>query len=67
MCDLLFDVFNGYKGMSNIYYLRKTDVFKTCRKSTFLGKKIWHKLTQEINWTYIRRSEDVYNVLCTFN
>ena len=24
-------------------------------------------LTQDINWTYIRRSEDVLDVLCTFN
>ena len=33
MCLLLFDVFKHL-------HLRKTDVFKTCRKSTFLGKKI---------------------------
>ena len=29
------------KGISNIYYLEKSDVPKTCRKSKFLGKKIW--------------------------
>ena len=34
MCVLLFDVFKHL-------LLRKTDVFKTCRKSKFLGKKIW--------------------------
>ena len=31
---LLFDVFKHL-------LLRKTDVLKTCRKSKFLGKKIW--------------------------
>ena len=34
MCVLLFDVFKHL-------LLRKTDVLKTCRKSKFLGKKIW--------------------------
>ena len=34
MCVLLFDVFKHLP-------LRKTDVLKTCRKSKFLGKKIW--------------------------
>ena len=34
MCALLFDVFKHL-------LLRKTDVLKTCRKSKFLGKKIW--------------------------
>ena len=34
MCVLLFDVFEHL-------LLRKTDVLKTCRKSKFLGKKIW--------------------------
>ena len=34
MCVLLFDVFKHLP-------LRKTDVIKTCRKSKFLGKKIW--------------------------
>ena len=34
MCVLLFDVFK-------YLLLRKTDVVKTCRKSKFLGKKIW--------------------------
>ena len=31
---LLFDVFKDL-------LLKKTDVLKTCRKSKFLGKKIW--------------------------
>ena len=34
MSVLLFDVFKHL-------LLRKTDVLKTCRKSKFLGKKIW--------------------------
>ena len=34
MYVLLFDVFKHL-------LLRKTDVLKTCRKSKFLGKKIW--------------------------
>ena len=34
MCVLLFD---GFKHL----LLRKTDVLKPCRKSKFLGKKIW--------------------------
>ena len=34
MCVLLFDVFKHL-------LLQKTDVLKTCRKSIFLGKKIW--------------------------
>ena len=34
MCVLLFDVFKHL-------LLRTTDVLKTCRKSKFLGKKIW--------------------------
>ena len=34
MFVLLFDVFKHL-------LLRKTDVLKTCRKSKFLGKKIW--------------------------
>ena len=34
MCVILFDVFKHL-------LLRKTDVLKTCRKSKFLGKKIW--------------------------
>ena len=34
MCVLLFDVFKHL-------LLRKTDVLKACRKSKFLGKKIW--------------------------
>ena len=34
MCVLLFD---GFKHLT----LKKTDVFKTCRKSNFLGTKIW--------------------------
>ena len=34
MCVLLFDVFKHL-------LLRKTDVLKTCRKSKFLGKKVW--------------------------
>ena len=34
MCVLLFDAFKHL-------LLRKTDVLKTCRKSKFLGKKIW--------------------------
>ena len=34
MCALLFGVFKDL-------LLRKTDVLKTCRKSKFLGKKIW--------------------------
>ena len=34
MCVLLFDVFK-------YLILRKIDVLKTCRKSKFLGKKIW--------------------------
>ena len=34
MWVLLFDVFKHL-------LLRKTDVLKTCRKSKFLGKKIW--------------------------
>ena len=34
MCALLFDDFKHL-------LLRKTDVLKTCRKSKFLGKKIW--------------------------
>ena len=37
MCVLLFDVFKHL-------LLRKTDVFKTCRKSTFVGKKIWRNV-----------------------
>ena len=34
MCVLLFVIFKHL-------LLRKTDVFKTCRKSKFLGKEIW--------------------------
>ena len=34
MCVLLFDV-------SKHLLLRKTDIFKTCQNSKFLGKKIW--------------------------
>ena len=34
MCVLLFDVFKHL-------LLRKNDVFKTCRKCKFLGKKVW--------------------------
>ena len=34
MCVLLFDFFKHL-------LLQKTDVLKTCRKSIFLGKKIW--------------------------
>ena len=34
MSVLLFDVFKHL-------LLRKTDVLKTCRKSEFIGKKIW--------------------------
>ena len=34
MCALLIDDFKHL-------LLRKTDVLKTCRKSKFLGKKIW--------------------------
>ena len=34
MCVLLFDVFKHL-------LLRKTDILKICRKSEFLGKKIW--------------------------
>ena len=34
MSVLLFDVFKHL-------LLRKTDVLKTCRKSKFIGKKIW--------------------------
>ena len=34
MSILLFDVFKNL-------LLRKTDILKTCRKSKFLGKKIW--------------------------
>ena len=34
MCVLLFGIFKHL-------LLRKTDVFKTCRKSKFLGKEIW--------------------------
>ena len=34
MCVLLFDVFKNL-------LLRKTEVLKTCRKSKFLGKKMW--------------------------
>ena len=34
MCVLLFDVFKHL-------LLRKTDAFKTCRKSKFLEMKIW--------------------------
>ena len=37
MCVLLFDVFKHL-------LLRKTDVLKTCRKSKFLGKKIWRNM-----------------------
>ena len=33
MCDILFDVFKHLP-------LRKTDLLKTCRKNTFIGKKI---------------------------
>ena len=34
MCVVLFDVFKHL-------LLRKTDFLRTCRKSKFLGKKIW--------------------------
>ena len=37
MCVLLFDVFKHL-------LLRKIDVLKTCRKSKFLGKKIWRNI-----------------------
>ena len=36
MCVLWFDVLKHL-------LLRKTDILKTCRKSKFLGKKIWRK------------------------
>ena len=34
MCVLLFDVFKHL-------LFKKTEVLKTCRKSKFLGKKMW--------------------------
>ena len=49
MCVLIFDVFNGFSFVKKINWqrnvkhllLRKTDVLKICRKSKFLGKKMW--------------------------
>ena len=48
MCVLLFDVFK-------YLLLRKTDVLKTCRKSKFLGKKIWRN-------TLALRSKKVHGI-----
>ena len=35
--------------------------------SEFIFIKMTTPQTQDVNWTYIRRSEDVQDVLCTFN
>ena len=52
MCVLLFDVFKHL-------LLRKTDVFKTCRKSKFLEKKKCTSFEEQKGIRYIRQ-----NVYC---
>ena len=52
MCVLLFCVLHRCslakklisKGIPNICYWEKADVPKSCRKSKFLGKKIWRNV-----------------------
>ena len=40
----------------------------TSSKNEMSKNKLWiSPQTQNVNWTYIIRSEDVLNVLCTFN
>ena len=61
MCVLLFGIFKHL-------LLRKTDVFKTCRKSKFLGKEIWRNalsLEEQKGKRYIR--ENVYFGIIIFS
>ena len=62
MSILLFDVFKNL-------LLRKTDILKTCRKSKFLGKKIWRNAlalqSKKLQGIYIR--ESLYFGIIVFN
>ena len=57
MCVLLFDVFKHL-------LLRKSDLLKTCRKSTFLGKKCM-SFEEQKGTRYIR--ENVYCGIIVFS